>query len=36
VAPCLANYAFLLRKIGRLDEAEPLKARAKAIWAKGV
>jgi tetratricopeptide (TPR) repeat protein len=34
VAMCLENYARMLRKMGRLEEAAPLESRAKAIRAK--
>jgi hypothetical protein len=34
VATCLENYAFLLRNMGRPEEAAPLETRAKAIRAK--
>jgi tetratricopeptide (TPR) repeat protein len=36
VATCLENYAFLLRKMRRPEEAKPLEARARAIRAKNV
>jgi hypothetical protein len=34
VALCLENYAFLLRDMGRGEEAAPLESRAMAIRAK--
>jgi tetratricopeptide (TPR) repeat protein len=34
VATCLENYAILQRKMDRLEEAEPLEARVRAIRAK--
>jgi len=34
VATVLENYAILLGSMGRAEEAEPLKARARAIRAK--
>jgi tetratricopeptide (TPR) repeat protein len=34
VGICLENFGFLLRKMGRPQEAEPLEARARAIRAK--
>ena len=34
VATCLENCAFLLRTVGRPEEAEPLESRARAIRAK--
>ena len=34
VATSLENYAALLRKTGRGDDATKMEVRAKAIWAK--
>jgi tetratricopeptide (TPR) repeat protein len=34
VAKCLQNYAFLLRSMGRQEEAARLESRAEAIRAK--
>ena len=34
VAACLESYALFLRTVDRLEEAEPLEARARAIWVK--